>query len=116
MQILRFSIIIFCALGILGLLIESPIISNVTATSSPSSSPLPPQDSTEISDSINDSALANLSKALQEDKEDGDQNGGENWDRAIGSLEDEMGFSVDDDVEEALMNITEVHLNNMSIQ
>ena len=116
MQILKFSIIIFCALGILGLLIESPIISIVTATSSPSSSPLPPQHSTEISDSINDSALANLSKALQEDKEDGDQNGGENWDRAIGSLEDEMGFSVDDDVEEALMNITEVHLNNMSTQ
>jgi hypothetical protein len=116
MQILRFSIIIFCALGILGLLIESPIISIVAATSSPSPSPLPPQDSTEISDSINDSALANLSKALQEDKEDGDQNGGENWDRAIGSLEDEMGFSVDDDVEEALMNITEVHLNNMSTQ
>jgi hypothetical protein len=118
MQILKFSIIIFCALGILGLLIESPIISIVTATSSPSPSPLPlsPQDSTEISDSINDSALANLSKALQEDKEDGDQNGGENWDRAIGSLEDEMGFPVDDDVEEALMNITEVHLNNMSIK
>jgi hypothetical protein len=120
MQILKFSIIIFCALGILGLVIESPIISIVTATSSPSPSPSPsplsPQDSTEISDSINDSALANLSKALQEDKEDGDQNGGENWDRAIGSLEDEMGFSVDDDVEEALMNITEVHLNNMSTQ
>jgi hypothetical protein len=116
MQILKFSIIIFCALGILGLLIESPIISIVTATSSPSPLPLPPQESTEISDSIKDSALANLSKALQEDKEDGDQNGGENWDRAIDGLEDEMGFPVDDDVEEALMNITEVHLNNMSTQ
>ena len=115
MQKLKFSIIIFCALGILGLLIGSPIISIVTATSSPSPSPSPSpqQESTEISDSIKDSALANLSQALQEDREDGDQNGGENWDRAIDSLEDEMGFPVDDDVEEALMNITEVHLNNM---
>ena len=74
------------------------------------------QGSTELSDSIKDSALANLSQALQEDKEDGDQNGGENWDKAINNLEDEMGFPVDEDVEEALMNITEVHLNNMSIQ
>jgi hypothetical protein len=114
MQELKFSIIIFCALGILGLLIGSPIISIVTATSSPSSSPL--QDSTDISDSIKDSALANLSQALQEDKENGDQNGGENWDKAINNLEDDMGFPVDDDVEEALMNITEVHLNNLSTQ
>lgn len=112
MQELKFSIIIFCALGILGLLIGSPVISIVTATSSPSLQ----QDSTEISDSIKDSALANLSEALQEDKENGDQNGGENWDKAINTLEDEMGFPVDDDVEEALMNITEVHLNNMSTQ
>ena len=109
---LKFSIIVFCALGILGLLIGSPIISIVTATSSPS----PQQDSTEISDSIKDSALVNLSQALQEDKENGNQNGGENWDKAIDSLEDDMGFPVDDDVEEALMNITEVHLNNMSTQ
>ena len=116
MQELKFSIIIFCALGILGLLIGSPVISIVTATSSPSTSPSPQQDSTEISDSIKDSALANLSEALQEDKENGDQNGGENWDKAINTLEDEMGFPVDDDVEEALMNITEVHLNNMSTQ
>ena len=112
MQELKFSIIIFCALGILGLLIGSPVISIVTATSSPS----PQQDSTGISDSLKDSALASLSQALQEDKENGDQNGGENWDKAIDSLEDDMGFPVDDDVEEALMNITEVHLNNISTQ
>jgi hypothetical protein len=31
-------------------------------------------------------------------------------------LEDEMGFPVDEDVEEALMNITEIHLKNMPIQ
>jgi hypothetical protein len=111
MQELRFSIIMFCALGVLGLLIGSPTISTVNATTSSSQ-----QGSTELSDSIKDSALANLSQALQEDKEDGDQNGGENWDKAINNLEDEMGFPVDEDVEEALMNITEVHLNNMSIQ
>ena len=114
MQELKFSIIIFCTLGILGLLIGPPVISIVTATSSPS--PSPQQDSTDISDSIKDSALANLSQALQEDKENGDQNGGENWDKAINNLEDDMGFPVDDDVEEALMNITEVHLNNLSTQ
>ncbi len=111
MQELRFSIIMFCAFGVLGLLIGSPTISTVNATTSSSQ-----QGSTELSDSIKDSALANLSQALQEDKEDGDQNGGENWDKAINNLEDEMGFPVDEDVEEALMNITEVHLNNMSIQ
>ena len=111
MQELRFSIIMFCALGVLGLLIGSPTISTVNATTSSSQ-----QGSTELSDSIKDSALANLSQALQEDKEDGNQNGGENWDKAINNLEDEMGFPVDEDVEEALMNITEVHLNNMSIQ
>jgi hypothetical protein len=114
MQELKFSIMIFCAPGILGLLIGSPVISIVTATSSPS--PSPQQDSTDISDSIKDSALANLSQALQEDKENGDQNGGKNWDKAINNLEDDMGFPVDDDVEEALMNITEVHLNNLSTQ
>ena len=119
MQELRFSIIMFCTLGVLGLLIGSPAILIVNATTSPlslQSSSSPQQESTELSESINDSALANLSQALQEDKEDGDQNGGENWDKAINNLEDEMGFPVDEDVEEALMNITEVHLNNISIQ
>ena len=112
MQELRFSTIMFCALGVLGLLIGSPATSIVNATTSAS----PQQESTETSDGIKDTALANLSQALQEDKEDGDQNGGENWDRAINNLEDEMGFPVDEDVEEALMNITEVHLNNLPIQ
>jgi hypothetical protein len=114
MQELRLFIIIFYALGVLGLLIGSPAISNANATTSSSSSPQ--QESTEISDNIKDSALASLSQALQEDKEDGDQNGGENWERAINNLEDEMGFPVDEDVEEALMNITEIHLKNMPIQ
>ncbi len=114
MQELRLFIIIFYALGVLGLLIGSPAITNATATTSPSSSPQ--QESAEISDNIKDSALASLSQALQEDKEDGDQNGGENWERAINNLEDEMGFPVDEDVEDALMNITEVHLKNIPIQ
>ena len=116
MQELRFSIIMFCTIGVLGLLIGLTTISPVNATISSSLSLSPQQESTGLSDSIKDSALANLSKALQEDKEDGDQNGGENWDEAINNLEDEMGFPVDEDVEEALMNITEVHLKNMSIQ
>jgi hypothetical protein len=114
MQELRLFIIIFYALGVLGLLIGYPAITNATATTLPSSSPQ--QESPEISDNIKDSALASLSQALQEDKEDGDQNGGENWERAINNLEDEMGFPVDEDVEEALMNITEVHLKNIPIQ
>ena len=116
MQELRFFMTLICAIGVLGLLIGSSDISIVNATTSPSPSPSPQPESPEFSDSINDSALANLSQALQEDKEDGDQNGGENWDKAISNLEDEMGFPVDEDVEDALMNITEVHLNNLSIQ
>ena len=117
MQELKFFMIILCTIGVLGILIGHPAISIVNATTSslPSTSS-PQQESTNFSDGINDSALANLSQALQEDKEDGDQNGGENWDEAINNLEDEMGFPVDEDVEEALMNITEVHLNKMSIQ
>lgn len=116
MQELRLYIIIFYALGVLGLLIGSPAISIANATTSPSSSPPQQQESPEISDNIKDTALASLSQALREDKEDGDQNGGENWERAINNLEDEMGFPVDEDVEEALMNITEIHLKNMPIQ
>ena len=117
MQEMRFFMIMLCTIGVLGLLIGHPTISIVNATTSslPSSSS-PQQDSTDFSDGINDSALANLSQALQEDKEDGDQNGGENWNKAINNLEDEMGFPVDEDVEDALMNITEVHLNNLSLQ
>ena len=117
MQELKSFMIILCTIGVLGILIGHPAISIVNATTSslPSTSS-PQQESTNFSDGINDSALANLSQALQEDKEDGDQNGGENWNKAINNLEDEMGFPVDEGVEEALMNITEVHLNNMSIQ
>ena len=114
MQELRFFVIMFCTLGILGLSIGIDNISTINATTSSPSTP--EEGAAEYSSSVNDSALASLSQALQEDKEDGHQNGGENWDKAINNLEDEMGFPVDEDVEGALMNITEVHLNNMSIR
>jgi hypothetical protein len=113
MQELRFFVIMFCTFGILGLSMGIHNISIINATTSSPSTP--EEGAAEYSSSANDSALASLSQALQEDKEDGHQNGGENWDKAINNLEDEMGFPVDEDVEGALMNITEVHLNNMSI-
>ena len=113
MQELRFFVIMFCTFGILGLSIGMHNISIINATTS---LPATPEEDAESSTIVNDSALASLSQALQEDKEDGHQNGGENWDKAINNLEDEMGFPVDEDVEGALMNITEVHLNNMSIR
>ena len=62
----------------------------------------------------NDSAVEQLAQALQQDKEDGDENGGENWDKAIESLSAEMGIPVDDDIEDALLEITEIHLENIS--
>jgi hypothetical protein len=66
------------------------------------------------SNQSNDSAVEKLAQALQQDKEDGDENGGENWDKAIESLSAEMGIPVDDDIEEALLEITEIHLENIS--
>ena len=114
MQELGFFVIMFCTFGILGLSMGIHNISIINATTSSPSTP--EEGAAEYSSSANDSALASLSQALQEDKEDGHQNGGENWDKAINNLEDEMGFPVDEDVEGALMNITEVHLNNMSIR
>ena len=114
MQELRFFVIMFYTLGILGLSIGIDNISTINATTSSPSTP--EEEIGEFSTSVNDSALTGLSQALEEDKEDGHQNGGENWDKAINNLEDEMGFPVDEDVEGALMNITEVHLNNMSIR
>lgn len=60
---------------------------------------------------IKDSAIEKLAQALQKDKDEGDDNGGENWDEAIESLGKEMGFPVDEDVEDALRNITELHLD-----
>lgn len=71
-----------------------------------------PQDDNENS-AIKDSAIEKLAQALQKDKDEGDDNGGENWDEAIESLGKEMGFPVDEDVEDALRNITELHLDNI---
>lgn len=73
----------------------------------------------EIQTSVNssqssDSAVEKLAQALQQDRDDGDENGGENWDRAIESLSVEMGIPVDDEIEDALMEITETHLDNIS--
>jgi hypothetical protein len=55
-----------------------------------------------------------LALALQQDRDDGDENGGNNWDKAIESLSTEMGIPVDDEIEDALMEITEIHLDNTS--
>ena len=62
---------------------------------------------------IKDSAIEKLALALHKDKDKGDDNGGENWNKAIESLGKEMGFPVDEDVEDALRNITELHLDNI---
>ena len=60
------------------------------------------------------SAVEKLAQALQQDQDNGDENGGENWEKAIESLSAEMGIPVDDDIEDALMEITEIHLDNIS--
>lgn len=66
------------------------------------------------SNQSSNSAVEKLALALQQDKDDGDKNGGDNWDKAIESLSTEMGIPVDDDIEDALMEITEIHLDNIS--
>lgn len=66
------------------------------------------------SNQSSNSAVEKLALALQQDKDDGDENGGDNWDKAIESLSTEMGIPVDDDIEDALMEITEIHLDNIS--
>jgi len=66
------------------------------------------------SNQSSNSAVEKLALALQQDKDDGDENGGDNWDKAINSLSIEMGIPVDDDIEDALMEITEIHLDNIS--
>ena len=66
------------------------------------------------SNQSDDSAVEKLAQALQQDKQDGDENGGQNWDKAIESLSAEMGIPVDDDIEDALLEITEIHLENIS--
>lgn len=65
------------------------------------------------SSGLKDSAIEKLAKALQKDQDNGEKNGGENWNKAIDSLGEEMGFPVDKDVEAALLNITEFHLDSI---
>ena len=61
-----------------------------------------------------DSAVEKLAQALQKDQDEGNENGGENWDRAIDSLSTEMGIPVDNEIEDALLEITETHIKNIS--
>jgi len=61
-----------------------------------------------------DSAIEKLAQALQKDQDEGNESGGENWDRAIDSLSTEMGIPVDNEIEDALLEITETHIKNIS--
>ncbi|KAA2283398.1 hypothetical protein [Candidatus Nitrosocosmicus sp. SS] len=86
-------------------------ISSQTTFASPLSGNETPDDSKNTASK--DSAIEKLAQALQKDKDKGDDNGGKNWEKAIDSLGKEMGFPVDEDVEDALRNITELHLGNV---
>lgn len=74
----------------------------------------PQGQSSELSDDLGDSALAELAQALQKDAREGNLDGGDNWDTAISDLEDKLEFSIDEDFEDALKNITIVHMNDIS--
>jgi len=89
--------------GNLSLLISHATTSSIDEIQSPISS-----------NQSSNSAVEKLAIALQQDKDDGDENGGDNWDKAIELLSTEMGIPVDDDIEDALMEITEIHLDNTS--
>lgn len=102
------SLIIFSTLAIIVMLIS---ISYSTTFATMSSENEPGGDAKNAE--IKDSAIEKLAQALQKDKDKGDNNGGENWDKAIEALSKEMGFPVDEDVEDALLNITELHLDNI---
>jgi uncharacterized FlaG/YvyC family protein len=103
-----FSLAIICTLGMF-VLLGSIFISNTLASSISNEQ----TQSLGVSSS-QDSAVEKLAQALQKDKDEGNENGGENWDRAIDSLSTEMGIPVDDDIEDALLKITETHINNIS--
>lgn len=109
MQKLMFSFSIICTVLIL------TIFGNFSVAGSYASTPplneiQSPVNSTQSSNS----AVEKLAQALQQDQDNGDENGGENWEKAIESLSAEMGIPVDDDIEDALMEITEIHLDNIS--
>lgn len=103
-----FYLTLVCNLSMLAL-VGSISISNTLA--SPTSTNL--TQSLEVSNS-NDSAVEKLAQALQKDQDEGNESGGQNWDRAIDSLSTEMGIPVDDEIEDALLEITEIHIKNIS--
>lgn len=74
----------------------------------------PQEQSSGLSDDLDDSALTELAQALQKDAREGNLNGGDNWDTAITDLEDKLEFSIDEDFEDALKNITIIHMNDLS--
>jgi hypothetical protein len=108
MQKSIFSLTIICIVGVL-IIIGSVSISTAYASSISADD----AQSLEISKS-KDSAVEKLAQALQKDRDEGNENGGENWDKAIDSLSTEMGIPVDDDIEDALLEITEIHIKNIS--
>lgn len=109
MQKLIFSYSVVCAVLILA------IFGNFSFAGSYASTPsLADIQSSVNSNQSSNSAVEKLALALQQDRDDGDENGGENWDRAIELLSAELGIPVDDDIEDALMEITEIHLDNIS--
>ena len=108
MQKSIFSLAIMYTLGTL-VLVGSIFISNTFASSISNGQ----TQSFGVSNS-QDSAVEKLAQALQKDRDEGNENGGENWDRAIDSLSTEMGIPVDDDIEDALLEITETHIKNIS--
>lgn len=109
MQKLKFSFSIICAILILAIFGNFSVAGSYAST--PSLNEIQPS---VTSTQSSNSAVEKLALALQQDKDDGDENGGENWDKAIESLSAEMGIPVDDDIEDALMEITEIHLDNIS--
>ena len=110
MQNFAFSFSVLCAVLLLAIVGNYSVLGSSYA----STSSLDEIQTSVNSNQSNNSAVEKLALALQQDKDDGDENGGENWDSAIESLSAEMGIPVDDDIEDALMEITETHLDNIS--
>ena len=109
MQKSVFSLTVTCAATVLFMIFGNFTIPYSLGTTSLDKSQFPVN-----SNQSDDSAVEILAQALQQDKQDGDENGGQNWDKAIESLSAEMGIPVDDDIEDALLDITEIHLENIS--
>jgi hypothetical protein len=107
------TLTVTCAAAVLFTIFGNFTVSHTFGTTFPST-PLDNIQSSVNSNQSGNSAVEKLAQALQQDKDDGEENGGENWDKAIESLSAEMGIPVDDDIEDALLEITEIHLDNIS--